>query len=69
MNIYRSNSPPRYHEAEGIVRSRSLRPCLSYSERALGFFAIREGYDGERIRTVDPNGKLQIRYIEKRRRP
>jgi predicted aspartyl protease len=46
---------------KGIVRSWSLRPCLSYSEIALGFFKIREGYDGERIWMIDPNGKLQIR--------
>jgi len=45
----------------GTVQSWSLRPCLSYSEIALGFFKIREGYDGERIWMVDPNGKLQIR--------
>jgi len=46
---------------KGTVQSWSLRPCLSYSEIALGFFKIREGYDGERIWMIDPNGKLQIR--------
>ena len=46
---------------KGTVESRSLRPCLSYSEVSLGFFKVREGYDGERIWMVDPNGKLQLR--------
>jgi len=46
---------------KGTVESRSLRPCLSYSEISLGFFKVREGYDGERIWMVDPNGKLQLR--------
>lgn len=46
---------------KGTVRSWSLQPCLSYSEISLGFFKIRQGYDGERIWMVDPNGKLQIR--------
>ncbi|MCX5754406.1 MAG: aspartyl protease family protein [Candidatus Krumholzibacteria bacterium] len=46
---------------KGTVRSWSLRPCLSYSEIDLGFFKIREGYDGERLWMIDPNGKLQIR--------
>ena len=46
---------------KGTVESRSMRPCLSYSEISLGFFKIRSGYDGERIWMVDPNGKLQLR--------
>ncbi|MFA4947399.1 MAG: aspartyl protease family protein [Candidatus Krumholzibacteriia bacterium] len=46
---------------KGTVQSWSLRPCLSYSEIALGFFKIRQGYDGERIWMIDPNGKLQIK--------
>jgi predicted aspartyl protease len=46
---------------KGTVRSWSLQPCLSYSELSLGFFKIRQGYDGEHIWMVDPNGKLQIR--------
>ena len=46
---------------KGTVESRSLRPCLSFSEVTLGFFKVREGYDGERIWMIDPNGKLQLR--------
>ncbi len=46
---------------KGAVRSWSLRPCLSYSEIALGFFKIRQGYDGERLWMLDPNGKIQFR--------
>jgi len=46
---------------KGSVESRSLMPCLSYSEITLGFFKIKEGYDGRRLWMIDPNGKLQIR--------
>jgi predicted aspartyl protease len=46
---------------KGTAQSWSLRPCLSYSEIELGFFKIRQGYDGERIWMIDPNGKLQIK--------
>jgi len=48
----------------GTIRSESARPCLSHSDISLGFFRIREGYDGERIWMVDPNGKLQVRRDE-----
>jgi len=46
---------------KGTVESRSLRPCLSYSEIFLGFFRMKSGHDGERIWMVDPSGKLQLR--------
>ena len=46
---------------KGSVESRILRPCLSYSDISLGFFKIKEGYDGERLWMVDQNGKLQFR--------
>jgi predicted aspartyl protease len=46
---------------KGTVRSQSLRPCLSFTEISLGPLQIREGYDGKRIWTIDPNGKLQFR--------
>lgn len=46
---------------KGTVQSWSLHPCLSYSEISLGFFKIRQGYDGEHIWMIDPNGKLQIK--------
>lgn len=46
---------------KGTVNSQSLKSCLSYSEISLGFFKIKEGYDGQRIWMVDPNGKLQIK--------
>ncbi len=46
---------------KGTVRTWSLEPCLSYSEINLGFFKIRQGYDGERLWMIDPNGKLQFR--------
>jgi hypothetical protein len=46
---------------KGSVESRILRPCLSCSDISLGFFKIKEGYDGERLWMVDQNGKLQFR--------
>jgi predicted aspartyl protease len=46
---------------KGTVESRSLRPCMSFSEIALGFFKVQEGYDGEHIWIIDPNGKLQLK--------
>ncbi|RJR31939.1 MAG: PDZ domain-containing protein [Candidatus Latescibacterota bacterium] len=48
----------------GSIESRSARPCLSSSDISLGFISIREGFDGERIWLVDPNGGLQIRRDE-----
>jgi predicted aspartyl protease len=48
----------------GTIELRSARPCLSSSDVSLGFMAIREGFDGERIWLVDPNGGLQIRRDE-----
>jgi predicted aspartyl protease len=47
---------------KGTVKSQSLKSCLSYSEISLGFFKMKEGYDGEHIWLVDPNGKLQIKH-------
>jgi predicted aspartyl protease len=46
---------------KGTVHSWTARPCLSYTEISLGFLKVKEGYDGERIWSVDPNGKLQFR--------
>jgi predicted aspartyl protease len=46
---------------KGTAESRSVRPCLSYTEISLGLFKVREGYDGEHLWMVDQNGKLQIR--------
>lgn len=49
---------------KGIMKSYSLRPCLSLSEISLGFFTIRQGFDGERSWMVGPNGKLQFSLDE-----
>lgn len=42
----------------GTIESYRLSPCLSRSDISLGFFEIIQGYDGERIWRVDPNGML-----------
>jgi len=46
---------------KGMVRSQSIRPCLSHTDISLGLFRIKEGYDGDRIWMIDQNGKLQFR--------
>ena len=48
----------------GTIRSMTLMPCLSYTEARLGLFTITQGFDGERIWMVGPNGMLQIRRDE-----
>lgn len=45
----------------GSIESRSAAPCFSSSEICFGFFKIQEGFDGEKIWIVDPNGNLSIR--------
>lgn len=44
----------------GTMQTHSAMPCLYHSDISLGFFKIRQGYDGNRIWRVDPNGMLQI---------
>lgn len=46
---------------KGSMKSYSVKPCLSHSVISLGFFNIRQGYDGDRLWRIDPNGKLQFR--------
>lgn len=42
----------------GTMESRRVSPCLYRSDISLGFFEITQGYDGERMWRVDPNGML-----------
>ena len=49
---------------KGTIRSIILMPCLSYTEAELGLFTVTQGFDGERIWMVGPNGMLQIRRDE-----
>ncbi len=44
----------------GTMQTHSAMPCLYHSDISMGFFKIRQGYDGNRIWRVDPNGMLQI---------
>ena len=44
----------------GKMESFSVRPCLYRSDASLGFFQVKQGYDGDRIWRVDPNGMLLI---------
>jgi len=42
----------------GTMESHRVSPCLYRSDISLGFFNITQGYDGERMWRVDPNGML-----------
>ena len=42
----------------GTMESHRMSPCLYRSNISLGFFKITQGYDGERMWRVDPNGML-----------
>ena len=44
----------------GTMESRRAFPCLYRSDISLGFFEVTQGYDGERMWRVDPNGMLTI---------
>ncbi len=44
----------------GTMQTHSAMPCLYHSDISMGFFKIKQGYDGNRIWRVDPNGMLQI---------
>lgn len=44
---------------KGTMKTHTLMPCLTYGEISMGFLAMKQGYDGERIWMVDANGKLQ----------
>jgi hypothetical protein len=48
----------------GKMESFSVRPCLYRGNVSLGFFQVKQGYDGERIWRVDPNGMLLIMQDE-----
>ena len=43
---------------KGTMESHRMSPCLYRSDISLGFFKIAQGYDGERMWRVDPNGML-----------
>jgi len=43
---------------EGTMESRRMMPCLYRTDISLGFFEITQGYDGERMWRIDPNGML-----------
>ncbi len=45
----------------GTITTHSMRPCLSFMEISLGYFNIRQGFDGVRIWMVDQNNMLQFR--------
>ncbi len=45
---------------KGTMESYSVRPCLSHSDLSLGFFRVKQGYDGNRLWRIDPNGMLLI---------
>jgi hypothetical protein len=45
---------------KGTIRTVMLMPCLSLMEAKLGLFTVTQGFDGERIWMVGPNGMLQI---------
>ena len=49
---------------KGSMTSWSLKPCLSYLEYTLGFFNVRQGFDGSRSWSIGPNGKLQFQQDE-----
>ncbi len=53
---------------KGTIRSVTLLPCLSYTEARLGLFTVTQGFDGERIWMVGPNGMLQINRDEDSRK-
>jgi predicted aspartyl protease len=53
---------------KGTIRSVTLMPCLSYTEAALGLFTVKQGFDGEKIWMVGPNGMLQVKRDEDSRR-
>jgi predicted aspartyl protease len=43
---------------KGKMLSHQVMPCLFRSDISLGFFSVKQGYDGERIWRVDQNGML-----------
>ena len=43
---------------KGTMESRRLAPCLYRTDISLGFFRITQGYDGDRMWRVDPNGMV-----------
>ncbi len=49
---------------KGTIRSTNLMPCLSLTEARLGLFTVTQGFDGDRIWMVGPNGMLQIKQDE-----
>lgn len=53
---------------KGTIRTMTLMPCLYYTEARLGLFTVTQGFDGERIWMVGPNGMLQIRRDEDSRK-
>ncbi len=44
--------------AKGTLESFRTAPCLYRTNIALGFFRITQGYDGDRMWRVDPNGMV-----------
>ncbi len=44
--------------AKGTMESHRLSPCLYRTDISLGFFEITQGYDGDRVWRVDPNGMV-----------
>jgi hypothetical protein len=42
----------------GTMESHRVSPCLYRSDISLGLFKIAQGYDGERMWRIDPNGML-----------
>ncbi len=44
----------------GSMESQSVMPCFYHSVLSLGFFNVKQGYDGSRIWRVDPNRMLLI---------
>jgi predicted aspartyl protease len=44
--------------AKGTMASHRMSPCLYRTDISLGFFEITQGYDGERIWRIDPNGMV-----------
>ena len=53
---------------KGMMKSYVVEPCLSYAEITLGFFTIKQGFDGERQWMIDTNGKVQFQQDEESKR-
>lgn len=51
-------------DMKGVTKSYVLEPCLSYTEITLGFFTVKQGFDGEHLWLIDTNGKVQFQQDE-----